>query len=128
MTELTLWKKMLVIFIIFVIGVLSAYFVHSCARVSAYSYSLDNLIGNAYASGNGNITLNFVSKQEEAAYVSFIDSGSNVNYNGQMKKQDNLLLIDSEEKKYIFIALSQDEIFYQNKNSILKIVNSGDRS
>ena len=127
MTELTLWKKLLAVFIIIVIGILCAYFVHSCSRVSAYSYSLDDLIGNAYASGGGAITLTFQGKQEESALVSFNDTGSSISYNGELVKQDNLLLIKTEEKKYIFIALSQEEILYQNRNEILKIV-SGDQS
>lgn len=112
-------KRILLISVVVIVSVLICYSCSAINKVSGYTINLNDSIGNIYESENQDAVLIINTKEE--AYFSTKEEGLTSIYS--IEQKENLLLLtakkDEETTKLVFISLSETEIFWQSKNSIL---------
>lgn len=119
------WKRFLALFIIFISTIFLAY---SCSSIQAVSYNMpiSDLLGAIYESEDQNIVLLITSQTQ--AHLTTDDEELAGNWT--MEKKDNLLVLireveDEETGELItgqetrFLAVSHEDLFWQNENIFL---------
>lgn len=119
------WKRFLALFIIFISAIFLAY---SCSSLQAVSYnlSINDLLGAIYESKDQNIVL-IINSQTQAHLTT---ENEELAGNWTMEKKDNLLVLtreveDEETGELItaqetrFLAVSYEDLFWQNENMFL---------
>lgn len=110
---LVIFKRILAIFIIFISTIFVCYACSAVKTVSSYNYSLEADVGSIYQSENEKYTLKIMSATE--AY--FYQDNSAESYDLAVK--ENVLFCTKEDVKYIFLAFSESEMFWQTKDVYL---------
>ena len=105
-------QRFLVIFIFAIIGLFVAYSCSAINKVSNYSLNINDVISRQYTNENRTAVLMFQSETE--AYL----SSENDNDVYTVTPKDNLIYLDKESTKtrHIFIPISNNDIFWQDKN------------
>lgn len=106
-------KRFLLIFILFVSTVLIVYGCSAVKALNKYNYNVQSDIQSIYKSEDNLYSLTIVSKEE----ASFSEEDNISTYTLTIK--DNVLFLDGQESRNVFIALSAKEMLWQTKNIYL---------
>lgn len=116
---ITFLKRLLLISVIVVASILVCYSCSAIDRVSSYTINLNDCIGYIYESENQDTVL--IINSVEQAYFNTTDETLIAVYD--IEQKENVLILTYEEKdktnKLVFLSLSENELFWQQKNIIL---------
>ena len=118
--KVPLWRKFILLIIITILVIIILYFFQSVILVSSTKLNLNNLINNSYRSEKNDYQLSFVSDKQLSLYCpEKALSKDSYTYHLDIEKKGNLLIAKNEEKKFVFIPLSEDRVYLQTRNVIL---------
>ena len=106
-------KRFLLIFVLFASTVLIVYGCSAIKALNKYNYNVQSDIQSIYKSEDNLYSLTIVSKEE----ASFSEENKSLTYTLTVK--DNVLFLDGQESRNVFIALSSKEMLWQTKNLYL---------
>ena len=104
------FKRILAIVLLVLMGMLTAYMVHSCRKVSINNVSLDDLVGITFRDFKATRSITFATSSE----MDYQDQEKSLILD--IEKKSNCIYATDEEVKYVFIIMAKNNIFFQNKN------------
>ena len=106
-------KRLLLITVTFVAVVI---FVYGCSAVKVlnnYEYNIKSDVGSVYKTEDKATVLTIISEKE----AELVNENATLIYTVSIK--DNILFLDGQESRNVFIALSSTELLWQTKNSYM---------
>lgn len=106
-------KRLLLITITFVAVVI---FIYGCSAVKTlnnYEYNIKSDVGSVYKTEDKATILTIISEKE----AELVNENATLIYTVSIK--DNILFLDGQESRNVFIALSSTELLWQTKNSYM---------
>lgn len=106
-------KRLLLITIAFVAAVI---FIYGCSAVKTlnnYEYNIKSDVGSVYKTEDKATVLTIISEKE----AELVNENAALIYTVSIK--DNILFLDGQESRNVFIALSSTELLWQTKNSYM---------
>lgn len=109
----TFFKRLLLITVTFVAVVIFVYGCSAVRTLNKYEYNLNADIGSVYKTEDKMAVLTIISEKE----AELVNENASLIYTLSIK--DNILFLDGQESRNVFIALSSTELLWQTKNSYL---------
>ena len=106
-------KRILLISVLFVTVTIFVYYCSAVRSINQYKYNIYNDIGSVYLTEDKAESLTILSEKEAQLYI----ENSNLLYTVTIK--DNILFLDGQESRNVFIVLSKTEMLWQTKNRYL---------
>ena len=106
-------KRLLLITVTFVAVVIFIYGCSAVRTLNRYEYNLNADIGSVYKTEDKMTTLTIISEKE----AELVNENASLIYTVSIK--DNIIFLDGQESRNVFIALSSTELLWQTKNSYM---------
>lgn len=106
-------KRLLLITVTFVAVVIFIYGCSTVKTLNRYEYNLNADIGSIYKTEDKMTTLTIISEKE----AELVNENASLIYTVSIK--DNIIFLDGQESRNVFIALSSTELLWQTKNSYM---------
>lgn len=109
----TFFKRLLLITVTFVAVVIFVYGCSAVRTLNKYEYNLNADIGSVYKTEDKMAVLTIISEKE----AELVNENASLIYTVSIK--DNIIFLDGQESRNVFIALSNTELLWQTKNSYM---------